>query len=87
VLEGAVGAGVTNWICVLPIFDRPNKTQLSIGAIKVIVVPGLSPRRFGLSPGSSTNAVQVLLAEIIAATTRPASCTFCCGFGVCPSAY
>ena len=50
----------------LPIFDRPNKVQkLSLGAIKVIVVPGLSLRRFGSLSGSSTNAVQVLLAEII----------------------
>jgi hypothetical protein len=36
VLEGAVGPGVTNRICVLPIFARPNKVQLSIGAVKVM---------------------------------------------------
>ena len=38
-------------ICVLPIFDRPNKAQLSIGAFQITEVPGLSLRRFGLSLG------------------------------------
>jgi len=55
VLEGPVGAGTWNWIGVLPIFARPKKEQLSIGAVKVKLVPGGSLRRFGLSTGSSTN--------------------------------
>lgn len=70
-LEDAVGAGTWNWIGVLPIFARPKKVQLSIGAVKIKLVPGGSLRRFGLSTGSSTNAVQVLSAEITVPTTRP----------------
>ncbi len=88
------GPGMTNWIGVLPIFDRPNKVQLSIGAAKVIWVPCGSLRR--LSAGSSINAEQVLLGEttIIALSTLPSRCTVytvCCvlgvgvGVGVCPS--
>ena len=63
------------------------------------MVPGGSPRLFGSSPGSTTNAVQVLPAEdswIVAKSTRPATDTAFwayCGFGVeagggpCPSTY
>ena len=52
-LEGDVGAGTSNWIGVLPIFARPKRVQLSIGAVKNILLPGGSLRRFGLLVGSS----------------------------------
>jgi hypothetical protein len=86
--------GVTNWICVLPIFDRPNKIQkLSpFGACKDIWVPGGSLRRFGSPSGSATVATHVLLEKIVAETTRPLTCTSRIGCGVladgaCPSTY
>lgn len=44
-------------------FVKPNKVQLSIGAVKVIVVPGESLRRFGLSAGRTTNAVHLSLGD------------------------
>jgi hypothetical protein len=51
-----------NWIGVSPIFARPNKAQkLSSGAFRVIMVPGGSLRTFGLSSGSFTDAVQVVI--------------------------
>ena len=33
--EGSAGAGTANWIGILPIFARPKRVQLSIGAVKV----------------------------------------------------
>ena len=77
VLAAAVGAVTTNEIGVLLVFARPNKVQLSIGAVKVILVPGGSLRRFGLSAGRSTNAVQDLFGDttIIAPVTWPEGCT------------
>jgi len=86
VLEGAVGAGATNEIGVLLVFARPNKVQLSNGAVKVILVPGGSLRRFGLSAGRSTNAVQDLFGDttIITPVTWPEGCTV---RGALPSIY
>ena len=69
-----LGAGTLNWIGVSPIFARPKKVQLSVGAFKVKRVPGGRLRTFGLSAGiSSTDAVQVASApaEIVTLTTLP----------------
>jgi hypothetical protein len=66
-----LGGRTLNWIGVSPIFARPNKVQLSVGAFKVKLVPGGRSAAFGLSAGSFTDAVQVASApaEIIALTT------------------
>jgi hypothetical protein len=63
-LEAVISCAMKTRICVLPIFDSPNKVQkLSFGASNAMSSPGLRLRLFGLSLASCTTAIQALSTE------------------------